>query len=210
MYARCMVIRMLLRRKRWNEQAQLHGESFACFYCKQDEPDRRDPAKILNSILKQLCVSSVGDELPKDVVKEYNKRAWDGFASGSLTLSECQALILLLLKKYPRTTIVLDALDETEPATRRELLNSIEAMTKSSNGLVKLFVSSRDDMDIKLKLRGIPNVYIRPQDNMTDIFNFINREINAAIAGRRLLSGEVSDSLKEAIVSALQEKAKGM
>lgn len=197
-------------------QAQNSGgdqwrEPVVYFYCNRNEPLRRDPTAIMQAIVKQLSLARPNlPGLPKSVVAEYDKRVKDGFASGSLGFQENYELVVSLLGMYSQTTIVIDALDESDPKERWRLLEALKAIIQSSTGLVKIFVSSRDDVDITLKLANVPNLYIDARDNGGDIGRFVYREVAQSIESGRLLCGHITDELKEQIISAILTKAKGM
>jgi hypothetical protein len=111
---------------------------------------------------------------------------------------------------YPQTTIVIDALDESDPTKRGDLLEGLKMIISTSTSLVKVFLSSRDDADITLELSDVPNLYIHATENMSDIDRFIHRELIYYIERRKLLRGEANDELKTQIVSTLLSNANGM
>lgn len=198
-----MVVHRLVEERR----AKPNHEPVAFFYCNRNEPDRRDPAKILSAIVKQLAVPKLG--LPKPVIMKYEKREAES-STRPLQLIESRDLIQELISIHPKTTIVIDALDETDPNTRRELLNALEFVVESSNGLLKIFVSSRDDNDIIRKLEKVPNLYIQASDNEQDIKCFVHREVARVIDEGILLEGQVSCELRQRIESTLVNEARGM
>jgi hypothetical protein len=186
-----------------------HG-ALVYFYCKRDEPDRQDPTKIMQSLVRQLSVQLPGHGVPRPVSDEYEDREKDAFSSRHLNFHECQKLTISLLDIYPQTTIAIDALDEIDRKSRKVFLEALSTIAQESKSLVKIFVSSRDDDDIILELEAVPNLYIDAADNAGDIERFILREINSSIDRRILLRGEVDNQLKSQIISTLVEKADGM
>ena len=127
--------------------------STAFFYCARStaEPERAKPAEIMGALLRQLASSKPNLPVKEPVAKEYEARRKrseeDCSALKKLTVQECTRLIIELTKKYP-ATIILDALDECEEDTRHELLGAFDEIISNSAELVKVFVSSRDDIDI--------------------------------------------------------------
>ena len=107
-------------------------------------------------------------------------------------------------------TILIDALDECRSSQRHELLGALDVILERSAHLVKVFVSSRDDIDIVLRLQEHPNIYISVGDNTEDIEKFIQSEIQKAQSDRRLLKGTISPELTELITENLTETAGGM
>lgn len=199
---RCMVIETMgspLQHSKIHQKC----EPVVFFYCNRNEPQRRDPTAIIQTIVKQLSVVLPG--LPKPVVEEYDKRV--NHSPAPLGFQECHGLLVSLLDIFPQTTIIIDALDESDPVERSQLLEVLTTIMHSSNSVVKIFISSRDDIDIKLKLEKVPNLYIEAQDSKEDIENFIYREVTQS-KGRGF--SQLPDGLKRKVMHTLLEKANGM
>jgi hypothetical protein len=79
-----------------------------------------------------------------------------------------------------------------------------------SASLLKVFVSSRDNLNIKLSLEDVPNVYIDATDNGGDIARYVRRELKVATDNRLLLDGKASKQLKEKIIETIEHHANGM
>ena len=182
----------------------------AFFYCHRNEKNRRDPRVILASVVKQLSVPFLPN-LPESVIKIYDRRERDGFASGCLELPESQDVIVSLLRGYSKATIIIDALDEVSPEKREKLLDALKSIINSSPK-VKIFVSSRNDVDIRLQLEQLPYHYVDATDNQGDIERFVRREIEQGIKRKKLLHGrlDLDDDLPQDIIRTLVTKANGM
>ena len=124
-------------------------------------------------------------------------------------VDEIVELILALTSESP-ATIVLDALDECQPQTRWQLLRALDRIVFNSDNLVKVFVSSRDDVDIVQSFEHAPSIRIAAADNYDDIERFVRSEVAQAASQKRLLHGQVSTALEEHIVSQLLKGAQGM
>jgi hypothetical protein len=134
-------------------------------------------------------------------VAEYKKREREAFANKSLRLQESRDLILQLAKHYPVVIIVIDALDECNPATRRQFLNAMESILRDSSSLVKIFVSSRDDQDIVYKLQQYPNLELSSDRNQDDIAKFVESETNSMIKSGAMLRYSTSkEELRQRII----------
>jgi hypothetical protein len=187
----------------------------AYFYCARNksEPQRANPEEIMRSVLKQLSCSKSDLPVREPVAKMYQERKEEAEDNGcepeKLTLAECVDIIVALLESNP-ATIIIDALDECDPARRGELLAALDKIIQLSANLMKIFVSSRDDNDIVLRLTNSPNVFIRASDNSEDIERFVRTEVARSVEDEKLLSGQVSEDLKNKIVIALIEGAQGM
>lgn len=202
-----MVIdKLLASTKDW--QTDGTAEPVVYFYCNRNEPDRRDPTVIMQAIVKQLSLALPQAGLPKPVVNKYDVRAKDGFASGPLEFQECYDLVVSLLDLYPRTTIIIDGLDESDDMERWRLLEALASIMRTSVNPVKIFISSRDDGDIKLELEKLPNLYIAARDNRKDIQRYVEREVKREGGKRRLW--QLPHNLQMKIISTMVEKANGM
>lgn len=84
-------------------------------------------------------------------------------------------------------TIIVDALDECDLDLRQSLLDTFADILKQSAGLIKIFVSSRDDQDIAYNLRGYPNLSISSDKNTADINAFVDKETKNLVQRLRLL-----------------------
>lgn len=185
------------------------------FYCARNaaEPERADSGEIMRSILKQLSCSNsalpVRDPVAKTYKETKEKAEENGCEPAKLSAMECVGLIVNLLESNP-ATIIIDALDECDPARRHELLTGLDNIIQQSASLVKVFVSSRDDNDIVCRLNHSPNLFIRASDNSEDIERFVHSEVAQCIKDKRLLSGKVSERLKSRITATLVDGAQGM
>ncbi|KAH0536560.1 hypothetical protein FGG08_006568 [Glutinoglossum americanum] len=195
----------------FHESSEHKGfELLAYFYCTRNvaEPERADPAEILRSILRQLSCLGSG-AVRGVVVKRYKEMEEDGFEPGRLTIEDTAKLIIDIAETNP-VTIVIDALDECTDELRFEILEKLDEILKLSASLVKIFVSSRDNQDISCRLKHAQNIYVQACDNTKDIERFIHFEVDQSIMKKRLLSGVVSDELKDLITKVLKDGAQGM
>ncbi len=125
----------------------------AFFYCARStaEPERAKPVEIMGALLRQLASSKPDLPVKEAVAKEYEARKKkaeeDCSTLKKLTVEDCTRLILELTKDNA-ATIIIDALDECEENTRHELLEALDDIISKSAEVVKVLVSSRDDIDI--------------------------------------------------------------
>jgi hypothetical protein len=106
---------------------------------------------------------------------------------------------------------VIDALDECDPGKRRDLLKALEKILQESSGLVKIFVSSRDDHDIVSRLQHYPNLEIKSDRNSDDIAVFVKEQTERLInEGELLQYSESQTEMKDLIVKWVIKGASGM
>ena len=192
--------------------------SFAYFYCIRDaaEDERSRPEEVIRSILRQISFTGLGQKVLKQPAAElYQLQKEKAMEHGSdtverLTLQQSVQLLVTLLEGSS-TVIIIDAIDELKDEERWRLFEAFdEILAGIDDGNVRLFVSSRDNGDIKMKLSQYTNVYIKATDNQDDIQRFVHVEVDKAIACHRLLRGAVPSWLKSEIVTTLVDGAQGM
>ena len=182
------------------------------FYCMRSaaEPERSDPDAVLASILRQLSCVQPGAPLLYPVVEKY-KRLGEGFKSNGLDLDDSRDLIVKLTENYSMTIIVVDALDECDPTMRQSLLDAFEHILKESEGLVKIFVSSRDDQDIVYTLGGYPNLDISSDKNGADIEVYVKIETQKLVKrGNLLRNSRAKENMTALIIDRVSSGADGM
>lgn len=185
----------------------------AYFYCSRNpaEPGRSDPGAILGSIARQLSCLGPGLPLLQPTVAVYEAHEKDAFAAGSLRLKENRNLILELSKHYPVVIIIIDALDECNPATRQDLLDAMEFILQQSPSLIKIFISSRDDQDIVYKLQEYPSLELSSDRNSSDIAKFVEHETSSLVAkGNLLRFSRMKEELQQKIIEKVTNGAGGM
>ena len=186
---------------------QSNDEALAYFYCDRNQPNRQDPAVIMSSFVRQLSGVESSNTIQRPIVQRYEIEQKNGFASGVLKIEESFNLLLQLIEIYPQITLVVDALDECNKETRASFMESLDILVsgKSSN-LVKIFISSRPDLDIKHRFSDGPNMEIRATDNEKDIAMFVDDKIK----DKKEWYCKISSELRELISETLVSKSDGM
>lgn len=143
----------------------------AFFYCDKLDPDRRTALAVLRSFVRQLSTTyrtqeEMRPELRSECVK--NKRKGARF-----NVADCTKLLVGAINFYPRTTLILDALDECDKSTRAQLMKAISAILKSKNP-VKVFITSRADGNIKDEYQNGPKLSVDESVNADDIKAYIS------------------------------------
>lgn len=182
----------------------------AYFYCNRAEQNRRDPESILNALVQQLAQTFEDDRLLKPVADVYKMRETKGQKSSRPSVAESQELLGQLTDIYPRTTICIDALDEVENRMRMRLLKALKYIVERSKSLVKIFATTRMDIDILRQFEMFPRIELQPDDNVTDINQYVKTNVRSAIKEARLLDGNVPHALEVEICEVLFQRSKGM
>ncbi|PMD29095.1 hypothetical protein L207DRAFT_642687, partial [Hyaloscypha variabilis F] len=178
-------------------------EGFAFFYCNRNEAERREPLSMLRAFVRQLSTTrSEKHSIQKRLKNFYSDRR---LMASELTMEDCKGLLLELVNIYPRTTLIIDALDECEKHKRLELIVALDYVLAQASNPVKIFISSRPDGDIKERLKDRANIEIDATKNQDDVSRFVNAEI---VKHRRWKN--MPPRLQARIVETLQEQSQGM
>ncbi|OBS29493.1 hypothetical protein FPOA_03430 [Fusarium poae] len=154
-------------------------EGFAFFYCSKSgtKGSKEDMfIQVLRSFLRQLAtVPHHPEKIDPDLIKLCKAMKLN---NQTFSIESCQKRIAALLEIYPRTIIVLDALDECERSIRRDLIAFFTDLIDGSTHPIKVFVSSRDEGDIG-KLLATENVLSIDIDrkNERDIEMYLDTEL---------------------------------
>ncbi|KAI0126034.1 hypothetical protein BJ170DRAFT_458596 [Xylariales sp. AK1849] len=176
------------------------------FFCDRSREDRRDPLSVLCSLVRQLSFSRNSAKVMPCTAAKYLGKKQDGFASSHLAMDECRALLVELANIYPQTTIVIDGLDECDPKSRHALMEALAYIVTKSSGLVKVFIASRNDDDIKDQYEGGENLNIQASHNQSDIDKYVANKMKQTKWCRERISQEI----KSQVLKTFQVKSQGM
>ncbi|KNG86811.1 hypothetical protein ANOM_004652 [Aspergillus nomiae NRRL 13137] len=189
-----------------DEFLHAQGQKLVYFYCNRNEELRRKPKEILCNFVKQLSIADDQTVIHDSLLQIYDDRRQRGFLSKDLSLEESEALLTQLISTYPKTILVLDALDESEEGSRQGLINYLCRLVDQIQNL-KIFISSRRDEVIASRLETNANVGIDATDNQDDIAKFVSQKIDEDEKKR---ANPISSELKHDIVRILLDKSQGM
>jgi hypothetical protein len=187
-------------------------EMLAYFYCQRDNsnPAWANPDEIFRSIVRQLFVP-YPEQINDEVLEAYGRRRAEPGELRKLRVEDSVSMIIKLTERSA-LTIIVDALDECDPTRLYELTNGLQYISQQSQRPVKIFVSSRNDLNVVNTLENVLNHHVDAQSNQTDIQKFIEVKVNALIRERRITIQQqrVPDDIRQAMIGALQERAQGM
>ncbi|KAI3545421.1 hypothetical protein CSPX01_05065 [Colletotrichum filicis] len=153
-----------------------NDEGFAHFYCDRSLVGRRDIKSILSSYIVQLLtVSRHRDRWHKKLLMFCKDAA---ASRRSLEISECERFVRELVNTYPRSIIILDALDECEQRSRTRIVTFFRTLVRDSDRPVKVFISSRPETDILELMRTSSSIQISTADNKMDLEKYIDSRLS--------------------------------
>jgi hypothetical protein len=199
-----------------NVSSKIEDFAHAYFYCSRNtaEPQRANAQSILGCIARQLSSPSSSQPLAPPTVSLYRKMHLADGSTGVPSLYQCRDLIIELSESHSQTTIVVDALDECSREERAELVEALEYIIDNSTSLIKIFVTSREEGDLKLSIQAHSGVQVTWVENGSDIEKFVDFETDRLVAKNQLLpyirAKAAKEDLKELIKEDTISKANGM
>ncbi|CAG8159947.1 unnamed protein product [Penicillium salamii] len=181
----------------------------AYFYCGEAKcgTGYADVNEVIRSLTRQLAVidkskRKVHEQVWLGYQRMTAEAKLDGFETPKLNASQCADLILPILDSNP-ATIILDAIDEVDEANRHDLFSFIRRITDESASVVKIFISSREDSSLLLRLPHAAVLSVKGEETKTDLANFVRHQVTSSIQKQSLLNGDVSAHLQEEVVTFL-------
>lgn len=172
----------------------------AFFYFSFSDESKQDESCMIRALLWQL--SSQSSDRPVDLLQLY-----DAHKTGTPPSTTSSAYLRRLFGRFHRVYIFLDALDECPRLEGRErVLKTLEEIQDWDVPNIHLFVTSRDEPDIRQSLNRLASdqIGMRNAGIDRDITNFISRQLDE---DRQLLK---LSPYHDQIRIALTEGAKGV
>ncbi|KAL6891603.1 hypothetical protein HDV57DRAFT_507814 [Trichoderma longibrachiatum] len=155
-------------------QTSAHDEGFAFYYCNRSGTSMQDPLSALRSLARQLTYKAFNyGRIQKKVIQRYEIARHEGRDFG---YRDCRELILDSLNLYPRTTIILDALDESDITTYNLAEILIDLVGEAAKP-VKLFVSSRPDREYMDAFDAKSTITVDGSNQRGDIEKFLQEKL---------------------------------
>lgn len=190
------------------EGSPIYDEAFAYFYCIKQEEMRHKPTAILRSIVRQLATGPWNRRNEKIDLHEAITEIWDKHKSDEFynIFDDWEKCVLKLVNKYSKTTIVLDALDECDEDDRGILIDLFNTLIarKSPGGIVKIFVATRPEADLKDLLRH-HTIPMQERHISGDIATFL-----AAKTTNHQRWSSLTDGFKKHITDTLLKRSQDM
>jgi len=180
----------------------------AYFYCDYGESASLEAIQILGSFVKQLLYRF---EIPA-VIKGLIQQAYtyDGADERKPVIEEVETILRTTFGLFAGHTIyfVLDGLDECPLPERSKILPILRNIVDFNDQVVKIFVSTREEVDTMQQLKDFPSICISDRRNTSDITRFVKDTVEQRQKESILT---ISDpKLMHEIMNALIDGARGM
>ena len=173
------------------------------YYCDYADHRSLQTNRILGTLLKQLIPE---DAIPAEIEPKILRAYKDGTRTPET--SDLMELIFSLMQRQPMVYIVLDGLDECEPAARQEILSFLERLSTLTGASARTFVSCRDEDQLLRSLNSYSRIRLTAAALETDIKSFVEGSVRNRIVSRQLTIR--NPELEHQIVRELVQKSHGM
>jgi hypothetical protein len=180
------------------------------YYCDYTDQKSLENIQLFGSLVQQLLrQSKIADGVGDMVSRAYR----DGKRTPELP--EVLQILHSALHSYREVFAVIDGIDEcTKDSGRKEILAAIQSLVDatscpdSAHPDLRVFVTSRADVDIEASLKVYGNLKLTAGLMKPDIDTYIARSVQALIASGDLAVGD--ENLQEEITNTLIKRASGM
>ena len=184
--------------------------SLAFYYCDFREDGKRDLRGLLSSVLVQLCHQS--DSYCQVLFNFYSGHADGSRHPSDDELVQCLKNILEVPGQAP-VYLIVDGLDECPntpdlPSPREEVLMLFKDLVDSRFPNLRICVTSRPEIDIKIALEPLTFRSVSLHDESEqrkDIENYIRSVVNTDMKMRRWKAAD-----RELVIDVLIKKSDGM
>ena len=169
-------------------------------YCDFLSQQEQSTTIMLGAILKQLASRG---SIPKDIQDAFQK-ARDDFSGRGLQLFDLVKIIKTVIKSLSRVFICIDALDESTPQHRRELLESLQEIVQVSKN-TRIFIAGRPHIKDETMRAFSKVVTIRLSPTQGDIKSYLEMRLS-----RDTDPYAMDDKLRADIMRVIPEKTSKM
>jgi hypothetical protein len=151
-----------------------YNEGFAFFYCNRSGTSLQDPLVILRSFVRQLF-DKTSEYGYSRLIQKCDTAKDEGRGLG---LKDCKELILEFVNLYSKTTIILDALDESSiTSTNHNLAEILIDIMGKAGKPVKIFISSRPDREYLEAFEASATITVDASNQQDDIEKYLEERL---------------------------------
>ena len=173
------------------------------YYCDFSDMESLETSNILGSMIRQLLEKII---IPHNVGKQID--SFYKLGSRTPADNELVAILTSTLEHFSKVFIFIDGLDECRKEVQSTILTIVRQLSLSQLPLLKILITSREEVVISTSLSGLPRLRISAENISNDIVSFIEEAVKSSIGTRALV---IQDPALEAeTILALQKGAQGM
>ncbi|CUS15252.1 unnamed protein product, partial [Tuber aestivum] len=177
--------------------------ALAYFYFTFSDSEKQKLSNMLLSLIGQLPKRPSDQGLPREIVDLYHSTKAIGKSAETGPLKD---LLSQIIRRFRKTFIILDALDEVPRSEREDLLSWLDKLTADHNlESLSILITSRPEADIVRSLAPLIAFSISLQSETIDpdIRTYIQNSLDGR-DGFRKFTKEIRSEIEETLVSGSQ------
>lgn len=167
-------------------------------------PTRWDLRCIIQCFMRQLAIIDPKN-IPSKLMDAFRRSQETGGRTELFSVCTWEQLLADMLLKQSKPFLVIDGLDELNPALQSELLELIKKLVNKCNQL-SVLVSSRESQQIKIGLKDKPCIDLNTLDRSDDERAVIQARFNSRSS---YLLSPISDEDKASFIDQIMRKSHG-
>lgn len=177
--------------------------AFTYYYCDSSDPRSLEARNVIGTLVKELLEQIAITNILKQELISLNKPGIRVAESDELL-----PILLAVLRHFSKAYIFLDGLDECRKEERLTILSMLNRVFRSDGLVVKIFVTSQQEVDITVSLKEFSRLEVSPHKISSDISSYVKGTVRSSIESGDLLVQTAC--LESDIISALVDGAQGM
>ena len=174
------------------------------YYCDYSDQKSLNADTLLGTLIRQLLdqLKPLPESLERKLICVYNHE------SATLNIDDLSSLLFSASEYVRNLFVVIDGLDECGKDVLQQILDVIRSLATCPPSVIKLFISSRDDIRIIESLKKYPVLQATAVDLSNDIELYVKGAVRDRIESGNLIVR--NPGLEAVIVAELTSKAHGM
>ena len=173
-------------------------------YCDYSDPVSLNFQAVVGTLLKQLLLYM--SSLPPVIESQIARLSL--FNVQCPSDKDLLALLDAVMKEFDEVIVVLDAIDECDTETQKDVVEFVKHLHSAQVSVVRCIIFSREEAKLTSGFQAYPILQISSTATSGDISTFVQDSVTARIDGGDLVLR--APELKELITSTLIEGANGM
>ena len=174
------------------------------YYCDYSDPTSLDYQSIIGTLLKQLLLYM--GTFPPAIETRIEQLPL--FNVQHPSVNDLQSLLVTALHRFDEVIIILDAIDECNSESQRDIVELVKIVHSTKDCLVRCMVLSREEAKLATGFGKYPSFKISSDTVSRDITTFVQDSVSERVKNGDLVLK--SPELEDLISSTLIEGADGM
>ncbi|KAK6526491.1 hypothetical protein TWF694_005075 [Orbilia ellipsospora] len=163
--------------------AKLRQTVLLSYLCDFKEEDSLSPKTILQSFIKQMLLSLGPSSAPEGLLDVLELLVQSNNATD---FEDIVDVFFNFARLFKQIRIILDGVDECDNHSKGELMRWIDRLPNFSDAIITIYVSSRNDIDIRDGLKRYPEISLATSQPAQDLNTYIYEQVEILKAKGKL------------------------